>query len=63
MGGHAAFVWPAFAVAALVMVALLVASLRAARANQAALVLLEATRPTHRRARRAGGSGEGADDP
>ncbi len=63
MGGHAAFVWPAFAVAALVMVALLVASLREARANQAALVLLEATRPTHRRARRAGGRGEGADDP
>ena len=63
MGGYGAFVWPAFAVAAVVMVALLVASLRQARANQTALDLLEATRPARRGARRAGASGEGADDP
>ncbi len=45
MGGHGAFVWPAFGVAAVVMVALLVSSLRQARANQAALDRLQALRP------------------
>jgi heme exporter protein D len=37
MGGYAAFVWPAYAVAALVMLGLLVVSLRRLRRTQAAL--------------------------
>ncbi len=51
MGGHGAFIWPAFAVAAVVMGALLVVSLRQARANQAGLDRLQATRPPRRAAR------------
>jgi heme exporter protein D len=45
MGGYAAFVWPAYAVAALVMLGLLVVSLRRLRRTQAAL---DATRGTAR---------------
>ncbi|HET6221927.1 MAG TPA: heme exporter protein CcmD [Dongiaceae bacterium] len=37
MGGYAAFVWPAYAVAALVMLGLLVISLRRLRRTEAAL--------------------------
>jgi heme exporter protein D len=53
MGGYAAYVWPAFAIVAVVMVAFVVTSLRSLRANQATLRALEeagAVRP--RRARR-----------
>ena len=44
MGGYAAYVWPALAVSALVMVALLVFSLRSLRARQAELDALRAGR-------------------
>jgi len=40
MGGYAAFVWPAFAVAAAVLVGLLIVSLRTLRRREAALALL-----------------------
>jgi heme exporter protein D len=42
MGGYAIYVWPAFAVAALVMIGLLVTSLRTLRAREAVLRRLEA---------------------
>ncbi len=42
MGGYAAFVWPAFGAAAVVLVGLLITSLRTLRANQAALAALQA---------------------
>ena len=43
MGGYAAYVWPAFGAAAMIMIVLLVQSLRAMRAREAALRNLEAT--------------------
>ena len=43
MGGYAAYVWPAFGAAAVIMVALLVLSIRTMRAREAALRALEAT--------------------
>ena len=55
MGGYAAYVWPAFGAAAAIMVALLVLSIRAMRAREAALRTLEATA---RRRRAADGDGE-----
>ena len=42
MGGYAGFVWPAYAVAVLVLAGLLVASRRALRARERALAILEA---------------------
>ena len=51
MGGHAAFVWSAYGVAALVMVAMLVASLRGLRRQQQAVRLLEQARGNPRRER------------
>ena len=56
MGGYAAYVWPAFGVAAAIMIALLVLSLRAMRAREAALKGLEAA-ARHERAAE-GGEGE-----
>lgn len=50
MGGYAAYVWPAFATAAVVMAGLLVASRRRWRANAALLQALEGQRPRRRRA-------------
>lgn len=44
MGGYAAYVWPAFGAAAALLIALLVASLRAMRAREAELRALEASR-------------------
>lgn len=44
MGGYGAYVWPAFGAAAALMIALLVASLRAMRAREAELRALEAAR-------------------
>jgi heme exporter protein D len=44
MGGYAAFVWSSYAVAAVVMVAMLVASLRGLRRQQRAVRLLEEAR-------------------
>ena len=43
MGGYAAYVWPAFGAAAAIMIALLLLSIRAMRAREAALKALEAT--------------------
>ncbi len=63
MGGHGGFVWPAFGVAAVVMVALLVVSLRQARANQAALDRLQATRPSRRATRPTTETVEAGHDP
>ncbi len=54
MGGHGAFIWPAYLAAGAVMAGLLVASLRALRARQAELDALET--------RRRGGDAEGADE-
>ena len=44
MGGYAAFVWPAFAVAAAVMTALALVSRRGLRARQAELEALQSAR-------------------
>jgi heme exporter protein D len=48
MGGYAGFVWPAYALGAVVMIALLVASLREARAREDELEALQQTRPNRR---------------
>ena len=45
MGGYAAFVWPALALTAAVLVGLLWASLRQVNAAEAELAKLEAMRP------------------
>ena len=50
MGGHAAFVWPAYGVAAVVLVGLVVTSLRTARAAEAEVRVLEDAAPARRRA-------------
>ena len=44
MGGYAAFIWPAFAVAAAAMAGPAVASQRRLRANEATLTALQAER-------------------
>lgn len=49
MGGYAVFVWPAFGLAAVVMVGLLVATLRQLRRRRRELAELEASLPPHRR--------------
>lgn len=41
MGGYAVYVWPAYGAAAVVLIALVVASLRTLRAREAALKALE----------------------
>lgn len=46
MGGYAAFVWPSFAVSAIVMIGLLVAARRSLARNRAVLAALEAARGT-----------------
>ncbi len=58
MGGHAAFIWPAYGVAVVVLFALVMVSLRALKANEIAVREIEATRP--RRSRR--GAGATSDD-
>ncbi len=55
MGGYAAFVWPSFAITAVVLVGLLVASLRWLRSNEAALDALQAERDPERGAREVAG--------
>ncbi len=59
MGGHAAFVWPAYGVAAVVMVGLVVTSLRTARAAEAEVKVLEDGAPARRRARTGSETGPG----
>ncbi len=48
MGGYAAYVWPAFGAAAVIMIVLLVLSLRGMRAREATLRELEAARGRRR---------------
>lgn len=59
MGGYAAFVWPSFAVVALGMLGLLIASMRAWRQSERILAVLQADR---RAARDGDASGAGAGD-
>ena len=49
MGGYGGFVWPAFGLTALLMIALLLDSLRRLRAGRRALERLEAQMPQRRR--------------
>ena len=60
MGGFAAYVWPAFGFAALVMIVLAVVSRRQLALRQRLLDRLEATRP---RRPRAGSKGDIGNDP
>ena len=55
MGGYAAFVWPSFAITAVVLVGMLVASLRWLRSTEAALAALQAERGARRGAGEAAG--------
>ncbi len=48
MGGYAAYVWPAFALAAVIMAALAWSSGRALRTERRALEMLEAANPRRR---------------
>ena len=63
MGGHAAFVWSAYAVATIVMVGMMLVSLRSLRRQQQAVRLLEEARGRRRDEALAGAvpeSGSGA---
>ncbi|MGQ0662301.1 MAG: heme exporter protein CcmD [Pseudomonadota bacterium] len=57
MGGYALFVWPSYAISALVLAALAIASWRSLRAREAELAASEApgsARPDQRPSRRGG---------
>lgn len=58
MGGYAAYVWPAYAVTALVLLGLLFATVKGLRDAETTLKALEQVRPARRRERpaRAGNS-------
>lgn len=62
MGGYAAFVWPAFAVAAVVLAGLLAASMRSLSARERTLGALRA-QGRGRRTPRPGEGPAGAEDP
>ena len=49
MGGYARFIWPAYAIAFVVMVGFVVTSWRTLRARQASLDALEQAQPRRRR--------------
>ncbi len=51
MGGYAAYVWPAFAITAVVMIGLLIATLRALHRRERELAELESMRPGRNRER------------
>lgn len=51
MGGYAAYVWPALAITAIVMIGQVVTTLRTLRRREAALAALEARRQQRRRAK------------
>ena len=51
MGGYAAYVWPAYGIAAVILVAMLIVSLRGLRRHEALLKTLETNRPRQRRER------------
>jgi heme exporter protein D len=64
MGGYAAFIWPAYGVAALVLIGLLVASLRDLRGHEAMLATLQQAGGGRRRQARdtdVQGGGDGHD--
>ena len=52
MGGYAAYVWPAYGLAALVLVGILVATWKGLHAAESTLKALEGSRPARRRPRR-----------
>ncbi|PWC32234.1 heme exporter protein CcmD [Azospirillum sp. TSO35-2] len=54
MGGYAAYVWPAYALAALVLLGLLAATWKGLRDAETTLKALESARPARRRPRNAG---------
>jgi heme exporter protein D len=51
MGGYGGYVWPAYAIAAAVLIGLVWQSIRALRANERALAEAEAASPRVRRRR------------
>ncbi len=51
MGGYAAYVWPSYGIATIVLLGLLVASWKGLRNAEATLKALESARPTRRRTR------------
>ncbi len=62
MGGYAAYIWPTYGVAVVVLGALVVTSLRTARARAAEVAAMEATRPRRHRAGKPSGSGAARGD-
>ncbi len=52
MGGYAVYVWPAYGVAAVVLIGLWIASLRSLRAREAEIEAVEAGRPRRERNKR-----------
>jgi heme exporter protein D len=60
MGGHAVYVWSAYAVAAAVLIAMLAATLVGLRRREALLRALEDAHPRRRRGRQAGDGAEPA---
>ena len=48
MGGYAAYVWPAYGIAAVILVAMLIVSLRGLRRHEALLKTLQTSRPRRR---------------
>ena len=60
MGGYAAYVWPAYGIAVVVLAALVVTSLRSLRAREAELRALEADHPRRRTASGPEGGGDDA---
>ncbi|PWC74653.1 heme exporter protein CcmD [Azospirillum sp. TSH64] len=54
MGGYAAYIWPAYGIATLVLLGLLVATWKGLRNAEATLKALESARPARRRTRNAG---------
>ena len=60
MGGYAAYVWPAYGIAAVILVTMLIVSLRGLRRHEALLKTLETSRPRRReRSRHAPASASG----
>jgi len=49
MGGHGAYIWPAFAVSAATLAILLVASYRGLKTDEKTLAMLQAGQPSRRR--------------
>ncbi|HYH17280.1 MAG TPA: heme exporter protein CcmD [Azospirillum sp.] len=60
MGGYAAYIWPSYALAAVVLVGLLVATLKSLRATEATLKALEGSRGPRRRNQKNGNRKDGA---